>query len=123
MPGTIKVEGAARLASTLRRAGLDMADLKESNNRAGQVVGDEGRARSPHRTGRLAGSIRSARQASGVVVRAGGSGIRYARFAEFGSSKIRAHHYLYGAADAKSEEVLEIYWDGVEKALAKVQGA
>ncbi len=119
----IVVEGAARLASTLRRAGLDMADLKSSNQRAGQVVGDEGRVRAPRRTGRLAGSIRSARQASGVVVRAGGSGIRHARFAEFGSSKIRAYHYLYGAVDAKQDEVLEIYWDGVNEALARVQGA
>ena len=119
----IVVEGAARLASTLKRAGLDMTDLKESNQKAGQVVGDEGKVRAPHRTGRLAGSIRAAKMAGGVTVRAGGSGLRYARFAEFGSAKIRAHHYLYGAVDAKQDEVLDIYWDGVEKALAAVQGA
>lgn len=118
----ILVEGAARLAATLKRAGLDMADLKDSNQKAGQVVGDEGKSRAPRRTGRLAGSIRPSRMASGVVVRAGGGSIRYARFAEFGSKKIVAHHYLYGAVDAKADEVLEIYWDGVEDALAKVQG-
>jgi hypothetical protein len=61
--------------------------------------------------------------AAGVIVRAGGGGIRYARFAEFGSQRIRAHHYLYGAVDVKQDEVLTIYWDGVEKALAAVQGA
>lgn len=119
----IKVEGAARLAATLRRAGMDMTDLKDSNQKAGKVVGDEGRVRVPKDTGRLERSIRPARQTSGVVVRAGGNGIRYARFAEFGSKKIRAHHYLYGAADAKADEVLEIYWDGVNQALARVEGA
>lgn len=123
MPGTIKVEGAARLASTLRRAGLDMTDLKDSNQKAGRLIEVEGKVRVPKDTGRLGGSIRPARQASGVVVRAGGSGIRYARFAEFGSTKIRAAHYLYGAVDANADAVLEIYWDGVNQALAKVQGA
>jgi len=123
MAGRIEVLGARRLAATLKRAGLDMTDLKESNQRAGRVVGDEGRIRVQKRTGRLASSIRPAKITGGVTVRAGGGGIRYARFAEFGSAKITASHYLYGAVDAKADEVLDIYWEGVEKALAQVEGA
>lgn len=118
----IEVRGLGRLVSTMRRAGVGIEDMKEANRRAGEIVAVAGRQASPRLTGRLASSIRPARQARKAVVRAGGSGIRYARFQEFGSAKNPARRYLYGSAERTQPQWTAAYFADLEKIIGKITG-
>lgn len=122
MAARVEIVGLNNLISTMRKAGADLSDLKAANQKAGQIVADAAKGVVPTRTGRLQGSIRSARQAKAAVVKAGGSGIRYARFAEFGSAKIRAYHYIYGSAERTQPEWLDAYEQEVQKIIFSING-
>lgn len=119
----VEVRGLSKLVSTMRRAGVGLEDMKEANRKAGEIVAVAGRQAAPRgATGKLASSIRSARQARKAVVRAGGSGIRYARFQEFGSAKNPARRYLYGSAQRTQPEWSAAYWHDLEKIIGKITG-
>jgi hypothetical protein len=122
MAARVEVHGLARLVSTMRRAGVDLADMKQANARAGEIVAVAGRQAVPRRTGALGATIRPANQARKAVVRAGGSGLRYARFAEFGSKKIRAYHYLYGSAVRTQPQWVDAYEADLARIIATIKG-
>lgn len=119
---TIRVRGLAQLVRTMRKAGIDMADLKEANREAGQIVATAGKGVAPRRTGALAASIRPAKTARKAVVRAGGARLRYARFQEFGTSKNRAHHYLYGSAFRTQPTWVPEYERELSRIMARIKG-
>ena len=119
---TIRVEGLNQLVRTMRKAGIDMADLKEANKAAGTIVATRGRGVAPRLTGKLAASIRPSKTARKAVVRAGGSNIRYARFQEFGSSKNTAKHYLYGSAEYTQPQWLPQYEIEMSRIIARING-
>ena len=58
----LKVVGLNELVRTMKKAGLDITDLKAAHARAGEIVAHEAAAIAPRRSGRLAGSIRAAKQ-------------------------------------------------------------
>jgi hypothetical protein len=107
----------------MRKAGLDLKDMKQANKKAGTIVANAGRQVAPRDTGRLAASIKPAQQARRAVVRAGGGGVRHARFQEFGTKKNRATHYLYGSAAKTQPEWLAAYEWEMSIILARIQGA
>lgn len=119
----LEVEGLGKLVSTMRKAGIDMSDLKQANKKAGTIVANAGRAVAPRRTGRLAASIKPANQARRARIRAGGGGVRHARFQEFGTRKNRATHYLYGSAAKTRGEWLPAYEWELNIILSRIQGA
>jgi HK97 gp10 family phage protein len=120
--GRLEVQGLNRLVSTMRKAGIDLADMKEANRAAGEIVATEGKREAPRQTGRLAASIRPAKQARRAVVRAGGGGIRYARFQEYGTKKNAARHYLYGSAAKTQPQWMAAFERDLEKIIASIQG-
>lgn len=122
MAAKVEVRGLSKLVSTMRRAGVGIEDMKEANQRAGEIVAVAGRQVAPRDTGKLASSIRPAKQARKAVVRAGGSGIRYARFQEFGTKKNPARRYLYGSAERTQPEWSAAYWRDLEKIIGRITG-
>jgi len=68
----VQVKGINDLVRTMRKAGIDMADLKEANKAAGTIVATRGKSVVPRLTGKLAASIRPSKTARKAVVRAGG---------------------------------------------------
>jgi HK97 gp10 family phage protein len=119
---TIRVQGLNDLVRTMRKAGVDMADLKQANKAAGSIVATRGKAVAPRLTGKLAASIRPSKTARKAVVRAGGSTLRYARFQEFGTVKNRAHHYLWGSAEYTQPEWLPQYELEMTRIIARIKG-
>lgn len=119
----LEVKGLSRLVSTMRRAGVDLSDMKRANERAGQIVAVAGKQIAPRDTGALGRSIRPAKQAKRAVIRAGGGKIRYARFQEFGSAKNPARRYLYGAAQKTEPQWSKAYYDDLAKIIGTIQGA
>lgn len=120
----VKVRGANRLATTLRKAGADVAEMKDANQRAGAVVAAQAKVLAPKRTGRLAGSIKPSRRQRGVQVRVG---IRaaYPGVQNYGSAKrnIRPKYYMQHALASKQAEAVDIYFAEMERLVSKVQGA
>ena len=119
---TVNVPGLRQLVTTMRKAGIDMADLKEANKAAGTIVATRGKGVAPRLTGKLAASIRPSKTARKAVVRAGGSNIRYARFQEFGSRKNRATHYLYGSAEWTQPQWVPEYERELSRIVARIKG-
>ena len=119
----IRVEGAAELRRALKRAGLEAEDLKEVNNQVGQLVVTRAQQLAPKRSGVLAGSIRSARQQAGVVVRAGSASVPYANPIHWGWPKrhIRRNMFITRAVAQRWPEVIRAYERGMQALLGKVE--
>jgi HK97 gp10 family phage protein len=120
---TVNVPGLKDLVRLMRKAGVDMADLKEANKAAGSIVATRGKSVAPRMTGKLAASIRPSKTARKAVVRAGGSGIRYARFQEFGTRKNSAKHYLYGSAEWTQPQWVPKYEHDLSVIMSRIRGS
>lgn len=122
--GLVRVEGLNELVRTLRRAGRDLEDLKDANRRAGEIAADAARGFVPERSGRLAGSIRTARQARLARVQAGRASIPYAGPIHWGwpARHIRAQPFLSEGAVESEPRWTAVFFDDVQRALDKVRG-
>ena len=118
----IKVEGLNKLTRALRKAGVAVQDMKTANARVGDVVVHAARPITPFRTGALASSIRPAQRQSGVIVRAGGGRVTYARYVEYGTSRMAARSYLVRGAYDSQPRWLDVYADELQKLMDQVAG-
>src|SRR4029077_13956956 len=113
----IEVQGLNKLTRALKKAGVEIKDLKDANQRVGNVVVQASGPITPHRTGALASSLRVAQRQSGVIVRAGGGRIRYAKYVEYGTRKMGARSYLVkGAQDSQPRWMTE-YENELQKVM------
>lgn len=121
----VRVEGLATLTRTMRKAGEDLADLKDANAAAAAVVVGAAAAMAPRRSGRLAASIRGSRAAGRARVLAGRASVPYAAPIHWGwpARRIGAQPFLTDAAVATEGQWLPQYLKDVQAALDKVRGA
>lgn len=121
---TYKVEGLDNLIRTLHRAGADIEDLKDANRAAGEIVAREGSARAPRRTGKLAASVRPARQVRRARVSAGGARVPYAGPIHWGwqARNIAPNPFISWGAQATEPQWTEAYRRDVVQALSHVRG-
>lgn len=120
----IVVEGLKEARRDLRRVDRALAkELRGALKDAAEVVAAEARRQAPHRTGRLAKSIRAGASGSGAVVRAGGARVPYANPVHWGWKRhgIEANPFIERAADKKADEALERLADNMD-ALFKRNG-
>ena len=117
----VEVEGLKQVLRNLKRLGVDVADLKEASNKAGQVVADAARSLAPTKTGRLSNSVRAMKQQNAAVVKAGGARLPYAGVVHFGwpSRNIKPQPFLFEAADARRQQVIDAYREGLAEAIKK----
>lgn len=133
--GTVKVEGLRELRRTLRQAGDDMADLKEANRAAAEIVATAAGGRVPHLTGALAASVRPAGTKTAAVVRAGKKAVPYANAIHWGRifwpckeadphfrSEIAPRPFLSEAATSTESTWVPLYEDRIQSILDQVQG-
>lgn len=118
----VKILGLNQLRSSLRKAGVDMADMKEANTQAARTVSVRGSAIAPTRTGKLAGSLRPARQVARAVVR---SNVVYAGPIHWGWPRrhIKAQPFLVTAAEETRPQWLDEYEKALQLLLNKIHGA
>ena len=121
----VKVEGAARLRRTMRRAGADLEDLKAVNAAVAALVAGRAATRAPVRSGALAASVRGNRAAATASVRAGRAAVPYAGPIHWGwpLRGIAADPFIAATAQDTEPVWVAMYRDGVEQAIAKVEGA
>jgi hypothetical protein len=123
MRGTVvEVRGLSRFRSTLKKAGVDMADMKAANTKAAQIVAREGQTRAPRRSGKLAGSLRPARQVARARVY---SSLVYAAVIHWGwpDHHIKAQEFLVEAAVDTQPEWLREYERDLQRIADSVRGA
>lgn len=120
----VKVDGLGRLRRDLRKLGDDLGELKDGNARAAAVVATAAAAAAPHRTGKLATSVRGNRAAGSAVVRAGGAATPYAGPIHWGwpSHDIAAQPFISSAAVDTQPVWLPAYEADVAKAVDKLAG-
>jgi phage gpG-like protein len=118
----VTVQGARELRGAMRKAGLDMGEMKAVHARVGLLVAQS--TTPPRRSGRLAASIRSTGQAGAAVVRAGGAKVPYAGVIEYGwpSRNISAQPYLRTAAHRTEPRWAPMYLAEVQAILDRIGG-
>jgi len=121
----IRVEGLDELVRSMKRAGQDIDELKDAHFRAAQIVATYAAQIAPRRSGKLAGSIKAARQVRRARVTAGRSSVPYAAPIHWGwpSHNINGDPFMSKAAQATEPEWTAAYAADVQAALDKVKGA
>lgn len=105
----------------MRRAGADMGDLKVATAKAAQTVAVASMARAPHRSGRLAGSIRGNKAMNRATV---GSRLVYGGPIHWGwpGHNIAAQPFIADAAAATEPVWVAAYMAEIDTILGKVHG-
>jgi uncharacterized protein YcsI (UPF0317 family) len=121
----IRIEGLDALVRSMRKAGVDISELKEAHIRAAAIVADRAAELAPRRSGRLAGSVRPAKQAKRARIQAGSAKVPYANPIHWGwpSRNIASQPFLSDAAQQTEAEWTAAYLEDVQAALDKVRGA
>lgn len=122
MADKIEVRGGRRFRSTLRRAGVDLGQLRAAHLGAAQVV--TAAASPPRRSGRLAATVRAAGTTTAAIVRAGFASVPYAGPIHWGwpSRSIAAQPFLSEAAQSTEAVWAAVYTTEVQKIIDKVKG-
>ena len=125
-PGpVVQVDGARELRASLKRAGDDLADLKDANQAVAGMVAGRATSMAPRVSGRLAGSVRGNRAASSAVIKVGGASLPYAGPVHWGwpARHIAGDPFAANAAKDTEPEWTATYLQAIEAIVAKVKGA
>jgi hypothetical protein len=124
MSEKVQVVGARELASSLRAASDDLADMTAAQDRAGEYLVQTARRLAPRRTGRLAGTVRAHVAGPAVSVTAGGVSVPYAGPIHYGwfARNIQPQPFLTDALQQGEPAVVNIYEDQVQRTCAQVHG-
>lgn len=117
----VRVDGLRELKRTMRAAGADLADLKEATAAAGATVAQAAIARAPHKSGRLAASIKSNRAMNVATV---GSRLVYGGPIHWGwpGHNIAATPFIADAATATEPVWTAAYLANIDAILGKIHG-
>lgn len=118
----VRVDGLRKLRRDLRQLPEGTADLKQANQRAGQLVVQA--ARPPRRSGKLSGAGRASRAVGRVSVLWGGAAVPYAGPIHWGwpSHNIAPQPFVVEAAQRTEPVWLEAYLEDVDKLLQPIYG-
>jgi len=120
--GSVRVEGGRELRATLKEAGHDLTDLKDTHREAAELVIHA--AKPPKKSGRLDASARAAGTATAAIMRWGGSRVPYAGPVHF---KRTIHHpqgQPFGTEAAQRTEPtwIGLYEDRIEHIIGTIEG-
>lgn len=121
----IRVEGLRQLKASMKRAGIDVQDLKDAHKAAAELVQRAAQPRAPRRSGRLAASMRSAGTQSAAIVRAGGARTPYAGPIHWGwpARHIVAQPWIAEAAEQTEPAWAHTYMAAIEAVVNAIEGA
>ncbi|QOR55310.1 MAG: hypothetical protein SHS37scaffold537_8 [Phage 68_12] len=134
MPALVRVLGRARLQRTLRQAGVEMADFKETNTALAADAAALVAAEAPKRSGRLAGDVRGSKAKTKISVLAGRKRLPYAGPINWGwpgrpnasrgwrGGPIAANNFLKRGAEQAMPVVLHGWESHLQNELNKVKG-
>jgi hypothetical protein len=118
----VSVEGARELRKALKTVGDEAkAGLKDVNVEVAEIVARAAVTRVPSRSGALRETVRAAGAQTRASVKAGFKKVPYAGVIHFGwpARKIAPQPFLYDALDARRDEVVDTYANGMADLLRK----
>lgn len=126
----IEIEGGRELRSSMRRAGIDMQNMRDAHAVVARVAEGGIRAKAPKVTGGMASTIRSSGTVTNAVVRAGFKSRPYAGPNNWGwpaaAGGIRGsfggEHWMYAGARATENQWVAVYADEVQKISNQIKG-
>lgn len=119
---TMRIRGADKAMRALARAGAETSDMKELMHSLGEIVVRTAKPLAPHKTGRLAGSIRAGRGKTKSVVYAGRKSIPYAGVQHYGWPRhhIKPHPFLVQALEARNQDIVKHLLKGLGEICDKL---
>jgi hypothetical protein len=117
----LEIKGLYRLRSSMKKAGVDMSDMKAANVKAATTVRNRGQTTAPRRSGNLADTMKTPRTVARARVV---SKVVYAGPIHWGWPKrhIRARPFLWNAARDTREQWLADYTDDMVKITHGIKG-
>lgn len=124
MPAKVTVEGARNLRATLRRAGIDLSDMKDANADVANYVASASKSAAPTVSGKLAATVRGNRAAASAVVRAGGAAVPYAGPIHWGwpARNIAANEFIAATAANTEPTWTQTYFAALQRIVATIKG-
>lgn len=121
MPALVLV-GGKQLRRTLRKAGIDLAEMRAVHRQAAQVAMSA--SRPPHRSNDLAGSQRIGATNTTGTLRAGGVRVPYAGVIHYGwpARNITEQPWLLQAAKRTEHRWIALYKAFLDRVLEQIQG-
>jgi hypothetical protein len=120
---SVKVTGANEFEARMRRAAVQMSDMRAPGMRAAQKVVARARVLCPVKTGRLQASIHPEvdRQRAQVIA---GQGLAYAKVQHWGwpAHNIRATLFLTNALVQTQPQWIVDYQQAIDAIVARVEG-
>lgn len=108
MADRLEVKGLRETIRTLEKFGVQVADLKASFKRIGNIVVNEARTLAPKKSGKLLGTIKASNTKNKSIVRAGGARVPYAGVIHYGGyHNIEPHPFLTNALQANQSKVVQ----------------
>lgn len=109
MAAGIRVEGLRETIRSLNRLGVEDKDLKAAFKKIGSLVTTDAKTLVPHKTGRLASTIKPSNTKNKSVVRAGSARVPYAAVIHYGGyNNIEAHPFLTTAVTMNRDDAVRI---------------
>lgn len=123
----VKVEGAKRLRSTLKKAGLDMKDLTKLNKEAANIVVPVAKALAPvgdPKNGHIKTTIRAGATQKAGIIRAGSKRLPYGGVQHWGwpARNITAKPWISEAAKSSESQWVQNYFDGLMEVIDSIKG-
>ena len=120
----VKVDGLTQLRKTMKRAGVDLADLKDAHAAAARYVAARGAGLAPKRTGALAGTVRGSGAAGAATIRAGYASVPYALPIHWGwpGHHIAPNPFLSTAATSTESAWIIGYQAAVRRIVDHIEG-
>ncbi len=118
----VSVDGARELRKALKTVGDEAkAGLKDVNLEVAEIVARAAVTKVPARSGALRETVRAAGAQTRASVKAGFKKVPYAGVIHFGwpARGILPRPFLYDALDARRDEVMDAYTDGMADLIKK----
>ena len=106
----------------MRKAGADMADMKDANARVAAMVAGIAKPKTPRRTGRLAGTVRHNRALASAQVVAGRASAPYPWYVHAGTTDLAARPWISEAATSSEPRWTETYRREVQRIADTIEG-
>lgn len=124
---SVELQGASRLRSTLRKAGVDLSEMTATHKVIAGIVVKQASGLVPRRSNALAGSIRAGGTRTRAIARAGhnrATGVKYAIPIHWGWPKrgIKPTPFLAAAAVSSQPTWWKAYTSAVDRIISNIKG-
>lgn len=122
-----RVEGAAQLRRTLRKAGADMSEMRQVHKRIGGVILPSARAGTPigpEIKGHIKSTVRVLASQAATTIRAGNKNLVYGPRTHWGWMRRgqRPNTWITRAAQSTESRWTQVYFDGITKIIDNIRG-